>query len=178
MKIFISGSMAIKKIDAQVTERMDHIMRSEFSILLGDANGVDASIQRELHVKRYRNVAIYCSGDRARNNIGGWHVEKIMTGQTKNRREFFTAKDIQMAKDCDYGLMIWDSKSVGTLSNVYELVSRGKKSRVFVNKQKIFVTVADSDGFQRLISMMAPDSFEKADKKIQLKKKLEGLKCK
>ncbi len=176
-KIFISGSMRIKRIDRKVKERIDNIINSNFPILLGDANGADTSIQELIRSKEYEKVTIYCSGDYARNNIGRWKVRKIMTDCKKNTRLFFTAKDIQMAKECDYGLMVWDSKSTGTLSNVYELVSQGKKSLLFVNKMKSFIKVTDIDEFEKLTSFMSNSAFEKADKKIQLRKKIQGLKC-
>ena len=175
-KIFISGSMGIKRLDAKVKKRIDNIINSNFSILLGDANGVDASIQELLNSKGYTKVTIYCSGNNVRNNIGKWNVEKIMSDYQENSRLFFTAKDIQMAKDCDYGLMVWDSKSTGTLSNVYELLPQGKKSLVFVNKLKAFIKVANVTDFEELISVMSTSAFEKADKKIQLKKKIQELK--
>ena len=175
-KIFISGSMRIKNLDPKVKDRIDNIINSDFSILLGDADGVDASIQELLNSKKYTNVTIFCSGDQARNNIGRWRVEKIHTDFQKNTRLFFTAKDIQMAKKCDYGFMVWDSKSTGTLSNVYELLSQGKKSLVFVNKLKTFKKIGEVTDFEELLSVMSTSAFEKADKKIQLKKKIQEVK--
>ncbi|MBC2695390.1 MAG: hypothetical protein HF982_08975 [Desulfobacteraceae bacterium] len=176
-KIFISGSMGIKRIDKKVKERIDNIITSNFPILLGDASGVDTSIQELIKSKEYKEVTVYCSGNHVRNNIGRWKVRKIMTDYKENTRHFFTAKDIQMAKECDYGLMVWDSKSTGTLSNVYELLSQGKKSLVFVNKLKSFIKVTDVDEFEELAAVMNSSAFEKADKKIQLRKKIQGLKC-
>ncbi len=38
-----------------------------------------------------------------------------------------------MARNSDYGLMIWDCKSTGTLSNVIELLRDRKKTVVFAN---------------------------------------------
>ncbi len=175
-KIFISGSMKIKRIDKKVKERIDNIINSNFPILLGDADGVDTSVQELVKSKGYKNVIIYCSGDHVRNNIGGWDVRKIKTDYEKNSRLFFTAKDIQMAKECDYGLMVWDSKSTGTLNNIYELLSRGKKSLVFVNKMKEFIKITNLDEFEKLTSFMSSSAFEKADRKIQLRKKIQGLK--
>lgn len=175
-KIFISGSMRIKRIDKKVKERVDNIINSNFPILLGDADGVDTSIQELVKSKEYKDVVIYCSGDNVRNNIGRWEVRKIMTDYKKNTRLFFTAKDIQMAKECDYGLMVWDSKSTGTLNNVYELLSQEKKSLVFVNKMKTFIKVTDIDEFEKLTSFMSSSAFEKADKKIQVREKIHGLK--
>ncbi|RLC12108.1 MAG: hypothetical protein DRI57_18100, partial [Deltaproteobacteria bacterium] len=174
-KIFISGSMGIRNVDKKVVRRIDNIINSNFPILIGDAKGVDTSVQNLVNSKGYRNVTIYCSGKYARNNIGKWEVKKIMTAYKNNTRLFFTAKDIQMAKSCDYGLMIWDSKSTGTLNNVYELLRQEKKSLVFVNKLKSFIKLAD---FERLTSVMNPSDFEKADRKIQLRKKMQGLKYK
>jgi hypothetical protein len=176
-KIFISGSMRIKRIDKKVEERIDNIINSNFPILLGDAEGVDTSVQELVKSKGYNNVIIYCSGEHVRNNIGRWKVKKINTDYKENSRLFFTAKDIKMAKECDYGLMVWDSKSTGTLNNVYELLSLGKKSLVFVNKIKEFVRVTSFAEFEKLTSFMSKSDFEKADKKIQLKKKIQKLKC-
>lgn len=176
-KIFISGSMRIKRIDKKVEERIDNIINSNFPILLGDAEGVDTSVQELVKSKGYNNVIIYCSGDHVRNNIGRWKVKKIKTDYKENSRLFFTAKDIKMAKECDYGLMVWDSKSTGTLNNVYELLSLGKKSLVFVNKIKEFVRVTNFAEFEKLTSLMSKSAFEKADKKIQLRKKIQKLKC-
>lgn len=175
-KIFISGSMRIKRLDTKVKERIDNIIDSDFSILLGDADGVDASIQELLNSKGYTKVTIFCSGNKVRNIIGRWNVEKVPTDYHENTRLFFTAKDIQMAKKCDYGFMVWDSKSTGTLSNVYELLSQGKKSLVFVNKLKTFIKVCKVTDFEELVSVMSTSAFEKADKKIQLKKKLQKFK--
>lgn len=177
-KIFISGSMRIKRIDPKVKDRIDNIINSDFSIMLGDADGVDASIQELLYSKSYTKVTIFCSGNKVRNNIGRWNVVKIPTDYQENTRLFFTAKDIQMAKKCDYGFMIWDSKSTGTLSNVYELLRQDKKSLVFVNKLKSFIKTTNIDEFERLTSFMSSRAFEKADKKIQLRKKIQGLKFK
>ncbi len=170
--------MRIKNIDNKVKERIDNIINSDFPILLGDANGVDTSIQELVNSKGYRKVTIYCSGKYVRNNIGRWEIKKIISNYKENTRLFFTEKDIQMAEDCDYGLMVWDLKSTGTLSNVYELLIRNKKSLVFVNKLKSFIKIANADDFEKLTSFMSNNAFEKADKKIQLRKKTQNLKYK
>ncbi len=175
-KVFISGSMRIKNLDPKVKERIDNIVNSNFPILLGDAEGVDSSIQRLLHEKGYEKVTIFCSGNEVRNNIGGWTVEKNNSEHRKNTRLFFTEKDVAMAKKCDYGFMVWDSVSSGTLKNVYEVLSRGKKSLVFVNKLKTFKKIGNIVDFEYLVSLMSKNAFEKADKKIQLNKKIRELK--
>ena len=170
--IFISGSMRIKNINKLVIDRIENIIREEFTILVGDADGVDASIQQILAKKSYRNVKVYCTGNYPRNNIGKWELITVKTGHKPKSRLYFTAKDIEMAKHCDYGLMVWDSKSTGTLSNVYELFKSNKTSIVFVNKLRKFFNVSNFEDFEYLVSIMSDSALEKANKKIKLKEKL------
>lgn len=170
--IFISGSMQIKNINKLVIERIENIINENFTVLVGDAKGVDSSIQEILVSKKYKKVKVYCAGNYPRNNIGGWGIETIQTEHKPNTRLYFTAKDIKMANNCDFGLMIWDSKSTGTLSNVLELLQQKKTSVVFVNKLKKFFTVSNINEFENLVSIMSDSAFNKADKKIKLQEKI------
>ncbi|HMN68778.1 MAG TPA: hypothetical protein PKC28_09605 [Bdellovibrionales bacterium] len=174
--VFISGSMNIKNLDANVKKRINNIIASNFRIILGDADGVDSSIQKYLQEQGASQVTIYCSGPQPRNNIGGWSVKRVDTNHAPGTRAFFTAKDIQLADDADYGMMIWDTKSTGTLSNVIELLSRKKKSVVYVNKVKEFLNILNVNDLEKLISHMSEAALIKADSKIGLKRKIESLK--
>lgn len=58
--------------------------------------------------------------------MGHWPVQRVETSHSPGSRAFFTAKDIRMAELADIGLMVWDTKSTGTLSNVIELLARRK----------------------------------------------------
>ena len=102
----------------------------------------------------------------------------MVEGGQKNRRLFYTAKDLEMAKECSVGMMVWDSKSTGTLGNVFELLKQEKASLVFVNKHKEFKKVKTIQDFENLISFMSQNALEKADSKIQLKRKLNDLRQK
>ena len=176
--IFISGSMRIKNIDKAVICRINNIINSKFEIIIGDADGVDSSVQRYLKSINYNDVTVYCTGQKPRNNLGPWNINLVITDKEPGTREFFTAKDISMSKDCDFGLMIWDAKSTGTLSNVLELLSAQKNSLVFVNKLKKFFEISNVETFEKLLSVMSESALEKADQKIKLKNKLKQLKNK
>lgn len=176
--VFISGSMRIKNLDDNVRFRVKHITESGFHVLVGDANGVDASIQELLHQYSYQNVTVYCTGGQPRNNLGCWTVKNIVSTAPSGSREFFTAKDLAMARECDYGFMVWDTKSTGTLSNAVELLQREKKSRVYVNKEKSFVTISDVQDLEHLITFMSGFSHKKANEKIRLDDKIESIKYK
>lgn len=175
-KIFISGSMKIKNLDPNVLNRIDNIISLNYIVIVGDADGVDRSIQEYLHTKNYNNVLVYCTGQQPRNNIGRWPVKNIETTAQPGTRAFFTVKDIEMANDCNYGMMIWDTKSTGTLSNVLELLKQKKNSLVFINKSKEFIKVKDIHGLEQLLKSMSEFSFNKADVKLKIKEKVMSFK--
>jgi len=173
--VFIAGSISISKLHQLVKERIQKIVDGHLDVVVGDADGADASIQRCLAELRAASVTVYCSGDRPRNNIGDWPVKNIYPKAAPGSRAFYTAKDVEMSRASDYGLMIWDCKSTGTLSNVIELITQQKKSVVFVNKRQEFVTVSDVNSLEMLVSFMSDHARLKADEKIRLSSKISLL---
>lgn len=174
--VFIAGSMNIKRLDPKVKERLDNIVASEFDVVVGDADGVDTSIQQYLFGLGRSKTTVYCSGSSPRNNVGEWPVCVVKTKHSEGSRAFYTAKDLVMAEVADFGLMIWDTKSTGTLSNVIELLTRKKKSVVFVNKEKSFKTVGTVEQLEELVDCMSEHAKRKANEKIRLLEKIESLK--
>jgi len=173
--VFIAGSISISRLHAKVQERINKIVSSDFHVVVGDADGADTSIQECLLDFRANKVTVYCTGDKPRNNVAGWPVHRVHSKAREGSRAYFTAKDLEMARSSDYGLMIWDSKSPGTLSNVIELLKERKKSVVFVNKIRDFITVADKTGLGSLLDLMSEDARAKAEEKIGLSAKIADL---
>lgn len=173
--VFIAGSMNIKHLDPKVKARLDNIVDSGLAIAVGDASGADTAIQSHLLHCGQTNVTVYCSGTAPRNNLGHWPVNEVQTTYTQGSRQFFTAKDLVMAQAADFGLMIWDAKSTGTLSNVIELLARNKKSVVFVNKAKSFVNVGSIEQLELLVGYMSDHAKHKADQKIRLFDRIAAL---
>ena len=174
--VFIAGSITIKKLDDLVKDRIMNVIDARHDIIIGDANGADKAVQSHLADVEYRQVTVYCSGDKPRNNLGSWAVEKVETEATPGTRAFFTAKDLKMAAIADFGLMIWDAKSTGTLSNVLELAKQDKKALIYVSKEHIFYPVSTASHLDRIANVMAPTSRSKAEDKIQLSRKIATLK--
>jgi hypothetical protein len=175
-KVFIAGSMNIKHLDPKVKERIDNIVAQDFEIVVGDADGADTSIQSYLLDHGSKKTTVFCSGSRPRNNVGEWPIQRVETKQTEGSRAFFTAKDIRMAEVADFGLMIWDTKSTGTLSNIMELLARNKKSVVFVNKSKTFKNIVSIENLEELLSHMSEQAKKKANEKIKLFDQINRLK--
>ncbi len=173
--VFVASSLSIKRLHPRFLECIDRIVASNLSVVVGDADGADTSIQNALADRGVTSVTVYCSGSRPRNNVGDWPVHQVETSHEPGSRAFFTAKDIEMAEAADYGLMMWDAKSTGTLSNVIELLKRGRTSRVFVNKEQRLVTVKDVSGLIELVDLMSEGARSKAEQKIGLSRRVSAL---
>lgn len=173
--VFISGSIKIKNLDEKVRSRLANVISSGLNVLIGDAGGVDKSVQQYFKENNFTSVTVYCTGDSPRNNDGEWPVVNVAPPVKTKSRAYFTAKDLKMADDSDFGLMVWDCKSTGTLSNVIELLKKKKKSVVYVSPKKAFLNVATVSDLRQLIMQMDDESFIEADKKISLNKKVESL---
>lgn len=135
MKVFVSGSISIKILPQIAVEKLDSIIAHNFTVLVGDANGVDKLIQEYLKQKSYQNVCVYYAGNKIRNNLAQWNVVNIPSNLTG--RALYTQKDKQMAFDSDYGMMIWDGKSKGTKANIAEMTKYGKHFYVIQNEKII-----------------------------------------
>lgn len=173
--VFIAGSISISRLHEKVQERINNIVSSGFNIVVGDADGADTSIQECLRSYHAKKVTVYCTGEAPRNNIANWPVHHVQSKARAGTRAFFTAKDVEMAKNSDYGLMVWDCKSTGTLSNVIELLKENKKSVVFINKNKNFVTIGEKSGLDHLLHFMSEHARAKAEEKIGLSAKIAAL---
>ena len=133
MKIFISGSISIDKLDSVIISEIERIILNNYTVLIGDANGVDLEVQKFLSKSNYENVIIYYTGNRCRNNIASW--PEICVENTDNLvgREMYSLKDAKMAEDADLGLIIWDGESIGTKNNILRMNKLNKKIKVYLN---------------------------------------------
>jgi len=148
--------------------RLENLISSNLNVIVGDSKGVDSSIQEYFHQNAFKNITVYFVGDGPRNNIGYSPTKYVKTNAMPGSRSFYTAKDLNMANDADYGLMIWDTKSAGTLSNVIELLRNKKKSVVYINKEHLFKTVKTTSDLEELIGFMSNHARMKANEKISL----------
>ena len=126
--IFVGGSRHISRLPPQAKERLSNIVRSNQHVIVGDANGVDKAVQKYLLESSYKRVVVFYSGERCRNNLGGWKTRSVAVPKNQRGFQFYAAKDREMALAADFGLMIWDGESPGTVLNVLRLIRAGKKS--------------------------------------------------
>jgi hypothetical protein len=131
---------------------LDQIIENRLRVLLGDANGADRAVQAYLKERSYPDVVVFCTAGECRNNLGGWPVEPVAAPHKTKDFEFFTAKDAEMARKADVGLMIWDGQSSGTMVNAARLVSRGKPVVIYMAPAKSFRTIKSAAQLEELLS--------------------------
>ena len=158
--VFVGGSRHVSRLSAQVIERLNNIIGSGFRIVVGDAAGADKAVQKYLLAASYPHVTVFCSGDRPRNNLGSWEIHKVAPPNHVKGFQFFAAKDREMAKSADFGLMIWDGKSAGTALNVLRLVRAGKKVVMLSVPDKQTVTFKTSHDWSAFLSRCARELVE------------------
>ena len=138
-KVFISGSMSIKKLDELVLESLEKIISNNLQVLVGDADGVDKLVQEYFFNRNYFNVTVYTIFDNLRNLLS--HYFKIKKIETKNLkgRKAQEKKDEAMTMDSDYSFVIWDGKSKGSFNNILRAIENNKKLKVYYEKEKRFL---------------------------------------
>jgi hypothetical protein len=76
-----------------------------------------------------------------------------------------------MADTAEYGLMLWDGKSKGTINNVVNLSRDGKPVVVYVAPKKQFLTVKAFDDLRGVLAQGETDSVDRVVRELHL----EGL---
>jgi hypothetical protein len=148
--VFVAGSRALSKLHPQVTTRLDNIVKQNFTVLVGDANGADKAVQRYLAQHKYQQVVVYCM-DVCRNNIGNWPKHTHTAQGLRHDRQYYGIKDLAMAKDATCGFMIWDGASKGTLTNVLNLLKLQKNVLLYSAPKKDFFTVRTREELDRAL---------------------------
>ena len=173
--VFLSGSRKINRLNEVIRGRIQNIVDQNFQVVVGDANGADKAMQSYLADRHYRNVAVYCAGGICRNNVGSWSTENIHIDPKLKGRAFYTEKDKAMAAKADFGLVLWDGKSEGSINNVLELLKNGKKSVVYFSPRKEFVNVRTADDANELLRLCDPTVSRDLRASSNLRRQMEFL---
>lgn len=151
MKVFIGGPLKIKTLKPDVISKLNSIIKKKYKVLIGDANGVDKTIQNYFFYKKYENVEIF-SVNEFRNNLGSWKSNIIKVETKVKNREYYAIKDRKMAEIADVGFMIWNKKSEGTLNNILNLLILEKKVCLFIHQESKLVLLKEIKDLESIVS--------------------------
>lgn len=171
VKVFIGGSQSIKKLPASVAARIDNIVEGDFTVLIGEASGADMCVQKYLAEKGYANMIVFCTGV-CRNNAGGWKTMVVSANAGERGFDFYALKDREMAREAEYGFMVWDGKSKGTLNNVLNLLSDNKSTLVFFSPEESFHTIRNAEDLSALLAKCGERALAIFEERLELSKRL------
>jgi hypothetical protein len=166
--IFVAGSRHTSRLPAEVKKRLDTVIGKRFQILVGDANGTDKALQQYLSDKEYPNVIVHCMERHCRNNIGHWPTREVAAPKGARGFDFYSIKDRAMASAAEYGLMLWDGKSKGTINNVVNLSKNKKPVVVYIASTKQFLTVKVFDDLKQVLAQGDADSVKRLVSELHL----------
>ncbi|NLN49640.1 MAG: hypothetical protein GX154_11275 [Clostridiales bacterium] len=154
MNVFVAGPRVLKSLNEDVKHRLVSLKNKNITVLVGDANGIDRLTQQHFSDLNYKNVIVYASAGKVRNNIGNWKVKNVKVEDNLKGFNFYAAKDIQMAEDADYGFMIWNGRSKGTLNNMINLLNRSKKVLLYFAPNGHFYNIEALDMLEKFLNSM------------------------
>ncbi len=166
--VFVAGSRKISSLPAEVRNRIDTIIDKGFEILVGDANGADKAVQQYLAAQGYPKVVVYCMEDHCRNNVGHWPIRHVSSPPGTRGFDYYSLKDLAMAKAAEYGLMLWDGKSKGTINNVLNLSREKKLVVVYVAPAKSYQNVRSVLDLKRLLAKGDPAKVNQLSHQLHL----------
>ena len=101
-----------------------------------------------------------------RSNLGDWPVVPVDSGLKSRGSAMHTAKDREMTRIADSGLLTWDERSAGTLANVIDLADQGKDTYLYVAPERSLRHVENALGITELAHAY-PEPFAEAQKRLR-----------
>jgi len=132
MTVVLGGSRNLNQLPEEVALRLQAWIDQEVNFVVGDAPGIDTVFQNWLRRLGYSRVRVFTSAPEVRNNLGNWPVEHVDSGLKSRGSAMHTAKDREMTRIADEGLMMWDGESPGTLANILDLAAQDKDAYLYV----------------------------------------------
>jgi adenine-specific DNA-methyltransferase len=171
--VFIGGSRALSRLDPVIRERLDDLIARRCTIFIGDANGADRAVQQHFADRAYEHVIVYCM-DSCRNNVGAWETKRVVRPGVEKNFAYYAAKDLAMTRDAACGIMLWDSKSKGTLHNIQNMIAVGKQVLVYFAPEKAFRKLISEEDLQELLLNCDHDIIADAQRQIRRRMQVDS----
>ena len=173
-KVFFGGSRRLSRLNRAVKGRADNIIAKGFKILIGDANGADKAMQQYLAEKGYENVVVFCMEHSCRNNIGNWQIKVVASNRNTKDFFYYATKDKEMSKQANYGFMLWDGMSKGTLNNIINLLERDKYVLVYFSPSEEFITIKTYSDLEHLLRRFNLKTVQRFNQTLHISERLDN----
>ncbi|ESZ08394.1 hypothetical protein [Mesorhizobium sp. L48C026A00] len=164
--IFIDGSREIFELPEPAIARIGAIVAAEHGVLIGDASGADAEAQALLAGYGYEHVGVFHAGKEPRNNLGDWAAYHVPSPEGADGDWFHAAKDREMARRADFGMMVWDGASPGTAVNVLRLAIANKPCVIYDLAKGSMATTYNVQDWCAMLRHAGPDIRREAEARM------------
>jgi len=173
VKLVLGGSRHLEKIPQELVDFLQERNQAGDEFLVGDAQGSDTSFQQVLKRMGVRSVTVFTSAGYVRNNLGMWPSEEIDSGLQSKSNAVHAIKDRYMTSLADSGLMLWDCKSAGTLSNIIDLVESGKNCKIWVAQDSELCSFDNKPSLEKWLALY-PEVATEAIKRLSTFRRREA----
>ena len=81
---------------------------------------------------------------------------------------YYATKDQVMVDDAEYGLMLWDGESKGTLNSVIKMIRQDKPVVVYLAPKKVFQTLRSVDDVSKLFANCEQSAVHRLERELGL----------
>lgn len=166
MSIVLGGSRKIDRLPSEILDLLADKMNDLGEFIVGDAIGSDLAFQKFFLLSKYKAVTVYSSAGYVRNNIGQWPEQLIDSGLKSKSNATHAIKDRKMVERASSGIMIWDSESAGTLSNVIDLVEQQKECALWLAAESELCRFDNLKSLEKFL-LNYPEQTEEAKKRLK-----------
>jgi hypothetical protein len=103
-----------------------------------------------------------------RNNIGNWSIKHVLENRNRKDYHYYSIKDAEMVRETDYGFMIWDGKSKGTLNNIINLLKKNKIVMVYFFPKRGFYKIVTFGDLENLLTRCEKKSLEVFEERFKV----------
>lgn len=173
---FVGGSRHIGCLNEEMKRLLNDILNKGHRVVVGDAEGVDKAVQDYLYASGHKDVEVFCTQGRCRNNVGNWPVRAVDIARRRRDRRYYAAKDRHMADKASQGLMIWDGKSPGTLANVARLACAHKHVGLYIEPDGRTVCLDSKADWIRFAKDCPPKLLARVENQLRAEKREKSRK--
>lgn len=170
--IFIGGSREIFELPEPAIARIGAIVAAEHGVLVGDAPGADAEAQGLLAGYKYEHVGVFHAGKEPHHNLGDWAAYHVPSPEGGHEHWVHAAKDREMARRADFGMMVWDGGSPGTAVNMLRLAIANKPCVIYDLARGSMATTYNVEDWCAMLRHAGPDIRRQAEARMMAEERL------
>lgn len=150
-RIMIVGSHTITELDHKVKMMISKLCGDGWHILVGDHSGLDTALQEYLMDMHTDWVQVYTARPQPSHNLDRWPVSRPPKDGRWSKAPRYLQNTLAMADAADFGMVLWDGRSMGTYFVIASLIEQGKSVWVYLPERGVSHTLRGPEDLEKLL---------------------------